>query len=107
VAELVFDDPLEVRRRFVDLLSGYWDEAFGHEWERLGPMLASEAEDAGSSIEEEGLYAFFDRQPELRLDREAGVLVRRSPHEHEVEVTPGRRLMLVPSAYVWPHVRVN
>src|SRR6185436_19523627 len=29
------------------------------------------------------------------------------PHEHRVEVTPSKPLLLVPSAYVWPHVLVN
>jgi DNA-binding transcriptional ArsR family regulator len=107
LAELVFDDPVEVRRRYVDLLGGYWDEAFGLEWDRLEPRLSAEIDDAAGSIEEHGLYELLDRQPELQLDREAGVIVRRSPHEHEVGVTPKRPLMLLPSAYVWPHVRVN
>jgi DNA-binding transcriptional ArsR family regulator len=29
------------------------------------------------------------------------------PHEHTVEITAGRTLVLAPSFYVWPHVRVN
>ena len=35
------------------------------------------------------------------------VLVRRSPHEHTVQIDAGHRLLLLPSVFVWPHVRVN
>jgi len=44
---------------------------------------------------------------ELRTDARTGVLERPSRHEHEVDVTPERPLLVLPSAYVWPHVRVN
>jgi DNA-binding transcriptional ArsR family regulator len=106
-AELIFADPEALRERFLGLLVSYWEEAFAREWDRLEPQLAGEVEEATALIEQEGLYALLGRQPELRIDREQGVLVRQSTHEHEVEVTPDRPLVLVPSAYVWPHVRVN
>jgi DNA-binding transcriptional ArsR family regulator len=105
LAALAFDDPVELRRRLVEFLAGYWAEAFEPEWERLEPALEAEIVDARAAIDEEGVYAFLDRQPVLQVDRAAGVVVRPSPHEHEVEVTPSRPLILVPSAYVWPHVR--
>src|SRR4029079_13829676 len=35
------------------------------------------------------------------------LLTRWSLHDHEVEVGPGNPLRLIPSVYVWPHVRVN
>jgi DNA-binding transcriptional ArsR family regulator len=106
-AERAGEDPVELRRRFVDLLSRYWDEAFELEWGRLEPRLVAEIEDAGKRIARDGLYDTLDRHPGLHVDREEGVLIRRSPHEHEVVLTPENPLMLVPSAYVWPHVRVN
>ena len=107
LAELVFDDPAEARRRTLEMLAAYWDEAFALEWERLEPRLVAEIDDAERTLGQAGLYVLFEGQPELQLDREAGVITRKSPHEHEVDVTPERPLMLVPSAYVWPHVRVN
>jgi DNA-binding transcriptional ArsR family regulator len=107
LAELVFDDPEEVRRRTLELLATYWDEAFAREWERLEPQLVAEIDDAERTLAERGLYGLLDGQPELRIDRPAGVITRPSPHEHEVDVTSDQPLMLVPSAYVWPHVRVN
>lgn len=107
LAGLVFDDPAEFRSRFLDFLAVYWDEAFAHEWERLEPLLDAEIEGEQEAVERDGLYPLVERQPELLLDRTAGVVERPSPHEHEVEVTPARPLILVPSAFVWPHVRVS
>ena len=43
----------------------------------------------------------------MRSDPEAGRLWLERPHDHEVEIGPEDRLVLAPSAYVWPHVRVN
>jgi DNA-binding transcriptional ArsR family regulator len=106
-AELIYADPDALRERFLGLLERYWDEAFGPEWGRLEPRLAAEIDESGPLLEEDGLYALLERQPELRVDRREGALVRRSIHEHDVEVTPERPLVLMPSAYVWPHVRAN
>ena len=44
---------------------------------------------------------------ELKVDPDERLLLRRSLHHHEVEVTPDNPLRLIPSVYVWPHVRVN
>ena len=41
------------------------------------------------------------------VDPEARLLVRRSIHDHTVAVDPDNPLRLIPSVYVWPHVRVN
>jgi DNA-binding transcriptional ArsR family regulator len=107
LAALAFDDPAELRRRFLDFLNAYWDEVFALEWDRLEPLLEADIESARAVISEWGLYEFLERQPVLGVDRDAGVILRPSPHEHEVEVTTSRPLILVPSAYVWPHVRVS
>ena len=107
VAKLIFDDPEALRRRFVDLLARYWDEAFALEWDRLEPRLSAEVEAATSLIENGGLYELLRRLPATRFDAATGTLVRPSPHEHDVPISADEPLMLVPSAYVWPHVRVN
>jgi DNA-binding transcriptional ArsR family regulator len=107
LAALAFDDPGELRRSYLDFLARYWHEAFRREWERLEPSLEAEIGTTTEAIACDGLYAFLERQPVLRLDREARELVRPSPHEHEVAASPSRPLVLVPSAYVWPHVRVS
>jgi DNA-binding transcriptional ArsR family regulator len=107
-ALLIFDDPRALLERFAVLLASYWDEAFAEEWERLEPRLAGAVTQSGRLIAAEGVYALLTSLwPRLRVDparEEFGLDV---PHHHDVEITEERPLVLVPSAYVWPHVRVN
>ncbi len=107
VARLAWDDPHALARRWVALLSGYWEAAWGSEWERLEPLLLDAADAGRRAAAASGPFALASRQPELDVEPATRTVVRRSPHEHTVEVSARRPLMLVPSAYVWPHVRVN
>ena len=108
LASLVFEDPVELAERFADMVGAYWDEGFAEEWERIEPRLADVVSDAGARIAAEGLYAFLrGLSLQLRVDakrEEFGIDV---PHDHSVDVTDERPLLLVPSVYVWPHVHVN
>jgi DNA-binding transcriptional ArsR family regulator len=105
---LIFDDPHELARRFAGLLDDYWRAAFAAEWEQLEPRLAAAVTDAGRLIAADGVYALLQGLSRgLRVDpgrEEFGIDV---PHDHRVEVTEADRLLLVPSAFVWPHVQVN
>jgi DNA-binding transcriptional ArsR family regulator len=107
-ATLLFDDPARLVERFASLLEAYWEAAFAAEWERIEPKLAESVERSGRQIARDGWYAFLlSLAPQLRVDpggRSFGLDV---PHEHRVEIGPGNPLLLVPSVYVWPHVRVN
>ena len=102
------DDPAELQRRAVAFLRRYWRESFEDTWKELEPQLRAEVEHLRTEVEEGRL---FDRlepfRTELRTDARARLLERPSRHEHEVDATPERPLLLLPSAYVWPHVRVN
>jgi DNA-binding transcriptional ArsR family regulator len=102
------DDPLALRDGFADLLARYWEVAFAAEWESVEPQLAHAVTAAGLQLAEHGLYAFLlGLAPQLRVEsanEEFGLDV---PHDHRVEVDANRTLVLVPSVYVWPHVRVN
>ena len=105
---LIFDDPMELGRRFASLLTDYWEAAFGEEWGRVEPRLTEAVSQAGREIAVEGLYAFMlGLSPRLRVEPDLEQFGLDLPHEHRVEVTEGRKLVLVPSAFVWPHVRVN
>jgi hypothetical protein len=105
LAGLFLDEPVQALERLVALLERYWEDAFRTEWARLEDDLERAVAESREAIEAEGTLSFLARHNELR--RDGDTIVRRSPHEHTVEVTPDRRLMLTPSAYVWPHVRVN
>ena len=108
LAQLIFDDPRELTRLLAELLAEYWEAAFAAEWERLEPRLASAVVDAGRTIATEGLYTLLrGLSPRLRVDAAREEFGLDVPHDHRVEVTESHRLVLVPSAFVWPHVRVN
>jgi DNA-binding transcriptional ArsR family regulator len=108
LAELVFDDPRKLAGMLVELLADYWEAAFSAEWKTLEPRLAGAVTDAGRTIAAGGVYSLLrGLSPSLRVDpgrEEFGLDV---PHDHRVEITESVRLVLVPSAFVWPHVRVN
>jgi DNA-binding transcriptional ArsR family regulator len=105
LAAAAFDDPGRVRDRLVALLERYWEEAFSAEWARIEPLLREAMVEGAELAVAEGPLEVVAALPELR--REPGVLVRMSPHEHTVDISAANPLLLVPSAYVWPHVRVN
>ena len=105
LAALILDDPARALARLVALLARYWEEAFAAEWSRLEDELHQAVAEGRRAIATDGPLEFLALQRDLR--REGDTVIRRSPHEHTVEVSPERRLMLTPSAYIWPHVRVN
>lgn len=108
LGELVVDDPPALRARLAELLQEYWDGAFGAEWERLEPRLLEAVEEVRGRIEAGEVWDFFDElRPAIRVERAERAIVRRSGHEHEVEISAESPLLLMPSAYSWPHSRVN
>ncbi len=108
LVRLALEEPLTLLDRFLNLLSTYWDAAFQVEWQRLEELLASNVAEAGVHIAVHGLYAFLQSLwPEIRTDQAAECFWLERPHEHEVVIGPDEQFVLVPSVYVWPHVRVN
>jgi DNA-binding transcriptional ArsR family regulator len=107
-ARLLFEDPPAFVERFAALLEAYWAAAFAAEWARLEPRLAESVTAAGRQIAGEGLYAFLlGLAPQLRVDPAGGTFGLDVPHDHRVPLDAGQPLLLVPSFFVWPHVRVN
>jgi DNA-binding transcriptional ArsR family regulator len=104
ITKQLFDDPAAVQARVVDMLAAYWAESFAAEWERLEPTLAAETEQARS---EDPIRLLGRVRSELRVDAAERMLIRESGHEHEVTVEAANPLRLIPSVYVWPHVRIN
>jgi DNA-binding transcriptional ArsR family regulator len=107
-AALLFDDPRRLINRFTSLLETYWEEAFAAEWERLEPLLAAGVEASGALIARDGLQTFLlSLVPQLRVDSGGRSFGLDVPHEHRVRLGADNPLLLVPSVFVWPHVRVN
>jgi len=104
----MFDDPARFVDRFLSLLEAYWEEAFAAEWERIEPKLAESVEQSGRLIARDGMHAFLlSLVPQLRVDpggRSFGLDV---PHDHRVAIGSKSPLLLIPSVYTWPHVRIN
>jgi DNA-binding transcriptional ArsR family regulator len=107
-AAQLFDDPAAFVERFAALLETYWEQAFAAEWERIEPRLAESVTAAGRAIASDGIFAFLiGLAPQLRIEPDGERFGLDVAHDHEVEVDSGSPLLLVPSVYVWPHVRVN
>jgi DNA-binding transcriptional ArsR family regulator len=107
-ATLLFDDPAAFVERFASLLEAYWEAAFEAEWQRIEPKVAESVERSGRQIADDGLYAFLlSLAPQLRVDPGGRSFGLDIPHNHRVPIGPRNPLLLVPSVYVWPHVRVN
>jgi len=105
---LLFDDPARLVDRFASLLEAYWEEAFAAEWNRIEPRLAESIELSGRQIAGDGMHAFLlSLAPQLRVDPGGRSFGLDIPHDHRVAIGPQNPLLLVPSVYVWPHVRIN
>jgi DNA-binding transcriptional ArsR family regulator len=104
LAEQLLAEPAAVQARVAAMLAAYWDESFAEEWTRLEPILAAEVERAEGV---DPIVLLGAVRSEMRIDAEQRLLVRRSGHEHDVTVEARNPLRLIPSVYVWPHVRVN
>jgi DNA-binding transcriptional ArsR family regulator len=108
LAALIFEAPRQLAKRFAALLASYWEAAFEEEWHALEPRLAETVHEAGRRIAGDGVYDYLTAlSPQLLIDPQRREIRRDLPHEHTVEVGPRSELVLVPSVFVWPHVRVN
>ena len=108
LAELLLDDPVELARRWAAVLAAYWEAAFSAEWERVEPRLADAVAEAGRTLASAGIWAVLGRlPPRCRVDVQQRRLVVDLPHEHDVEISEANPLVLSPSVFVWPHLRVN
>ena len=108
LAELLLDDPQEFARRFAAMLRDYWRTAFGGEWERVRPLLAESVTESRSVLEHVGVWPALGRlPPHCLIDSTRSELRVDLPHEHTVTVSGENPLILTPSVFVWPHLRVS
>jgi DNA-binding transcriptional ArsR family regulator len=92
--------------RFLGFLVAYWEQAgFREEWERTEALLADAITTAGREIAANGLFSMLGNlRPKVGVDADAGELWVRKEAEEEIVVGEDSRLVLVPSAYLWPHI---
>lgn len=104
LADQILNDPAAAQARVAAMLHEYWEQSFAEEWARLEPILAAEVERA---LQLDPIALLAAVRSEMRVDTRERLLVRTSFHEHEVTAEEANPLRLIPSVYVWPHVRVN
>src|SRR5437763_2817774 len=108
LASLVLESPRALIERFCATLEAYWDAAFASEWQRIEPEIAASVEHAGRELASAGIYSFLESlAPAIRIDRSSELLTFDRRHEHHIEIGATEQLVLTPSYYLWPHVRVN
>lgn len=106
-AELVAD-PAAYAARLARFLERYWRMAFETEWERIEPLLAHAVAESGRRIASAGVWAVLGRlPPHCRVDPQRQELLIDLPHEHAVHIDEANSLVLIPSVFVWPHLRIN
>jgi DNA-binding transcriptional ArsR family regulator len=107
-ALLLLDRPVEFAKRLADAIERYWREAFAADWDRIEPLLARSILEAGRLLAAVGIWPVLGRLPaHCRVDAARQELQIDLPHEHAVLVSPENPLVLSPSVFVWPHLRVN
>ncbi len=107
-AVALFDDPARFTETLSSLFECYWSAAFEAEWERVEERLSRSIVEAGQTLATAGIWSVLGRLPvHCRVDRERGELWIDLPHDHHVEVSAANPLVLSPSFFVWPHLRVN
>jgi len=101
-------DPAAFADALTRFLERYWRAAFAAEWERVEPLLARSVVESGLRLAEHGIWAVLGRLPaHCRVDTDRGELLVDLPHDHAIRIGPGNPLVLCPSVFVWPHLRVN
>jgi len=106
LAERTISDPAGVLREFADVVESYWRAAFAERWDHYRPLLEQSIAEAKEQLPA-GLDAVLGRLwPELRMDAAGNGFDVERTHEHEIALGADARLVLIPSFFVWPHVRV-
>lgn len=105
---LALEQPERLLARFVALLERYWAGGFADEWRDVEAQLERDVADARSRIAAVGLFEYLTAlSPQLLIDPRAREIRRNVPHEHLHELDETNPLVLVPSRFVAPHVRIN
>jgi DNA-binding transcriptional ArsR family regulator len=102
------EQPEEFTAAFAGFVSEYFRQAFAREWERIEPLLAAAAAEAGERIATEGLYeALPSLSPRLRGDPRRRLLLVEKWIDGTWKLGSGEVFVLAPSVYAWPNLLVG
>jgi DNA-binding transcriptional ArsR family regulator len=106
LAEQAVHRPREMLLAVAGVVERYWEAVFADQWQRELPQL-EEAIVAAREQLTRGIDAFLQPLwPEVRIDQRRRTFFAKRVHDHEVAIGPNDRLRLMPSCFIWPHVRV-
>ena len=106
--EQALEQPHEFIGAFAEFVADYFEQAFAREWERIEPLLAAAAEDAGERIATDGLYeALPSLSPRLRGDPRRRLLLIEKWIEGTWQLGSDDVFVLAPSVYAWPTLIVG
>src|SRR5438270_6144154 len=107
VLEPFLSRPREAIRELAELMREYWERALAAHWPRMRALLEQDVLYRARQIADGGTRRLFcDLDPAVSWDE--GILqVQCTASEKELELELDERgLLLVPSAFVWPKVRI-
>ena len=108
LAALLLADPARFTQQVVSLLEEYWQVAFGREWRWVEPQLRRSVVESEWLLATSGIWAVLGKLPRhCRANSAQGELTIDLPHTHTVEVSASSPLVLRPSVFVWPQLRVS
>jgi DNA-binding transcriptional ArsR family regulator len=100
--EVMLDDPARARELLVNCIHAAWGALVAPFWVRIRGLLARDVEERSRTLAGRGLRDALDElDPRIRWTRR-GLSVANSGRE--VIAIGDRGLVLMPSAYMWPHV---
>jgi DNA-binding transcriptional ArsR family regulator len=104
---LALEQPEAFLAAFSEFLERYFQEAFAPEWERIEPLLATNAAEATRRIAEDRFYETLDHlSPRLGGDQAARQILIDDRVDADAALTRDDLLLLAPSVYAWPDVIV-
>jgi hypothetical protein len=108
VVEELLKDPLRSRQHVCDVLSAYWEACLASEWPRLEDAFLHDIESRGYTLLQQGVLGLLNTlSPELHVNLRTGYAVRKSDLDVIIEFNDKDILILVPSHFVWPHIRMK
>jgi DNA-binding transcriptional ArsR family regulator len=108
LVELLLADPARFTQEFVAFLEDYWQTAFAREWRWVEPALGDSVAESERLLASSGIWSVLGKlPPHCRANPAHGELHVDLPHEHAVEVSTSNPLVLSPSVFVWPDLRVS
>jgi DNA-binding transcriptional ArsR family regulator len=106
LAQQALRSPREQLAAFAELVERYWYAGFNERWEARSVRLMRDVAATKERVSR-GLEDFIRELPEVRRDPQGEGFIIERAHDHELTIGEGHRLVLTPSVFLLPHLRVS